>query len=73
MGIVRVTRAVLPSMIDRQEGCIVLVCSQAGQVCLLLSYLEGSGCSRLDDKALSLKMIVFKFLYLSHIYVFIHL
>ena len=32
MGTVKVTRAILPSMIDRQEGCIVLVSSQAAQV-----------------------------------------
>ena len=32
LGTVELVRAVLPSMIDRQEGRIVLVCSQAGQV-----------------------------------------
>ncbi len=32
IGTVEVTRAILPSMIDRRDGRIVLVCSQAGQV-----------------------------------------
>ena len=40
MGTVELTRAILPSMVDRQAGRIVLVCSQAAQVYMCSNKIE---------------------------------